>query len=198
MSDNKICVVGWHFYSKIYEQLSKSKYDVHIVAHRYNKILDDLNLSYTVTKNEGLEFGAYNWYIKNVWDKESNVIFMHDDIEMKSRSVLSKIFYKCKQKKVDQGYIFGNYGIGPHGRCIYSSSSFITKIQEDYDGIYYDKSNIGYIKEKNQPEGWHKKRYNFGIYKFSKMSLNIGKKYNKKVEKSLNFKGMNQGDRGRL
>ena len=176
---NRICVVGWYFFHDFYKLLFKSKLDIYIVAHRYHKILDDLKFNYTVIDNVGLEFGVYDWYIKNVWDKKSNVIFMHDDMEIKNKNTLLRIFNKCKKLKIDQSYIFGENCEGPHGRCIYMSRCFIDKIKKDYGGIWYDKENIGYIHHKQQPIGWDKKRYNLGTYNFFKMATEIGLKYNK-------------------
>ena len=188
MITNKICIVGWHFFSDFYKYLSKNyQKETFIVAHKYNKILDELKLNYKVIKNVGLEFGAYDWYIKNIWDKKSNVLFMHDDTKIERDKCLYNIFEKNNKNKIDHSYIFGEKGKGSHGRCIYMSNKFIKIIFKDYNGIWYDKENNGYVitgdaKKRN----FDKKRYNYGIYKFNRYSIAIGKKYNLKTGIAIN------------
>ena len=44
MDKISICVVGWYYFPKFYKQLRDSHLDVHIVAHRYNNVLDKYKL----------------------------------------------------------------------------------------------------------------------------------------------------------
>jgi hypothetical protein len=143
----KICVVGWSFSSSFYRFLSK-KYPkiTHIVAHRYNKILDELELNYSVTKNIGLEFGAYDWYIKNIWDKKSNVLFMHDDTIILKGDPIKDIFKKSLQ--YDYVYILSKNCRKRQfksNRGFILSDKVIKNLLVDYDGFWYDKYNKGYI-----------------------------------------------------
>ena len=187
----KICVVGWHFFSDFYNKLDQSKYETYIVAHRYNKILDAIKLEYSVIENIGLEFHAYDYYIKNIWDKKSNVIFMHDDIEIEDIKCLYKIFKRCEKENIYQCYIFGEKGKGSHGRCIYMSKKFIEMIIKDYDGIWFDRENKECVDSKSSIKNkWDKKRYNYGTYKFEKYSKKIGKKYNVNTCISINNSGL--------
>ena len=143
MISNKICVVGWYFFPELYKFLYKyHRDDVYIVAHRYNKILDDLNLNYTVTENVGLEFGAYDYYIKNIWDKKSNVLLMHDDIKIVKNNIIKEIL---KEYEKDQYYFFGDKRnkkiIGPHGRMIYMKLDILKLFLKKYNGFYYNKNS---------------------------------------------------------
>jgi hypothetical protein len=143
MMSNKICIVGWHFFDKFYKKIEKSSVDTHIVAHRYNSILDRRNLNYSVVQNVGLEFGAYDWYIKNVWDKKSGVLFMHDDVFIEKTFDLNNFFKLCG----DADYVMFRNGskVSGGGRCIYLSGKMISLLVKKYDGIWFDKNDRGYI-----------------------------------------------------
>ena len=65
---NKICVIGWYYNKDFYEKISLIKERVFIVAHRDNEILKDFD--HQIIDNVGLEFGAYDWYIKGYRNKE--------------------------------------------------------------------------------------------------------------------------------
>jgi len=193
----KICIVGWYFFEKFYYQLSQSNFDVHIVAHRYNKILDKLNLSYTVIKNEGLEYGAYSHYVDNIWDGKADVFFMHDDIDILNinKFILTN-YKKIRKSKAHQGYIVPSKIIIGGGRCMYMSHKFIKCIKKDYGGIWYDKENIGYISRKMQPKDWDARRYNEGSKRFKVMVKNIFKKYKKLISITLRSQGLTLYRRG--
>lgn len=140
---NKTCIVGWHFFDKFYKKIEKSSVDTHIVAHRYNSILDRRNLNYSVVQNVGLEFGAYDWYIKNVWDKKSGVLFMHDDVVIDKSFDMKNFFKLCG----DADYVMFRNGskVSGGGRCIYLSGKMISLLVKKYDGIWFDKNDRGYI-----------------------------------------------------
>jgi len=179
-ADIKICIVGWYYFKEIYKQLSKSKFDIHVIAHRHNEILDNLNIKYSIKDNIGLEYGAYDWYIKNIWDGKSDVFFMHDDIEiLKFDDCLSSIYNKMKNKNVGHGVSGKKKNTGE--RFFYMSSKLIKIIKTEYNGIWYDKENFGYNKMRVQPEHWNPRRYNDGGPMFSNMIKEINKKYNIKV-----------------
>ena len=143
---NKICIVGWHFSKKIYDQLAISNFDIHIVAHKYNKILDDLPLNYTVIKNVGRESHAYDWYIKNIWDGKNGVLFMHDDIEVKDFKKTFKNILEQMEGK-DLSYVLGRTDEKRKAnseRCFFLSKKLIKLILKEYGGIWYDIHNKGY------------------------------------------------------
>mgnify|MGYP003982103799 CR=1 FL=1 len=76
MKNNDICIVGWYFWDKFYKKISSSKSSLHVVAHRYRETIENYNISYSVKKNIGLEYGAYDWYIKNKWNGKNNILFI--------------------------------------------------------------------------------------------------------------------------
>ena len=125
-----ICVVGWHFWPSFYKKISFLQNSVHVVAHRYNSLLENKNFSYNVKKNIGLEYGAYDWYIKNKWDKRSNILFMHDDISIGGNNAIYNLINKCSA--FDLVHIIGKNepkGIKFSFRCIYFSRRMIEKIK---------------------------------------------------------------------
>ncbi len=141
----KICIVGWHFLKTMYKPLSKCQFDVHVVAHRHNDILDNFGFNYSVIKNVGLEYGAYDYYIKNIWDKKSDVIFMHDDGELKNNKAIDNIVNRYKH--VDIGYVLGatcNVKRKTSTRCFYLSSTAISLFLKKFGGIGFDANDRGY------------------------------------------------------
>jgi len=178
----KICVAGWHYFKGICKNFSKSDLDIYIIAHRHNKVLDELNLNYSIVNNNGLEFGCYNYYINNIWDGKSDVFFMHDDIHVVDfDNFIMSNYKKFKNRKADHGVMLLPRKIVSGGRFFYMSCNCINIIQKKYKGIWYDEENIGYVNRKSQPEGWHPRRYNAGAKKFGEMIKEIGEKYGSRV-----------------
>ncbi len=173
MITNKICIVGWHFFPDFYKYLSKNyQKETFIVAHKYNKILDELKLNYKVIKNVGLEFGAYDWYIKNIWDKKSNVLFMHDDTKIEKGNPIKSIFRNSE--KYDYSYVLSNNCRKTQtksNRCFILSKKIINLFLKEFDGIWYDKYNIGYTVRN---EKIYDKRYNKEYREFAR---GIGKRF---------------------
>lgn len=193
----KICICGWYYYEDFYKKINlvKDKYEVMIVAHRDDKFkLDSIGLPYIIKENIGLEFGAYDYYLKNIWDKESSVLFMHDDVAIKDIIAFDKIA-KLEEDGVDQAYIFKseaeqvNNG-GKHGRAIYISKKLLSFMLNykcnceeskdhydshnpdtillgipDHNGFWYDPLNKGHSSGK-PPKGV--RHYNEMIYHFHK------------------------------
>lgn len=146
----KICVSGWYFernlfeniFSKISSQYEivvltyhrrasgeiKKDYDQMPVPEALNSYVKASGVKHYKIPVAGLEFGGYDYYIKNIWDGESNVLFMHDDIIIYNSNVFDKI--KVGLKDYYQAFIFrdeveeiANGRI--HGRGIYCSKDFI-------------------------------------------------------------------------
>jgi len=151
---NKICVVGWYFLNNFYRKMEKNLFDTHIIAHRHHEILNSKKFKYDLIKNIGLEFGAYNYYIRNVWDKKSNVLFMHDDVVIKTTKGLNDIFEGCK--KIDYVSVRNNLKFSGGGRCFYLSNKMISLLLKDFGGIWFDVYDRGYI--------WGKKYFYDDIY----------------------------------
>ena len=80
----KICVCGWHLekFDALYKVLWKLHHEndipVHIVSNKDSRWLKVFDLPYSYRDNYGLEFGAYDYYLRNIWDGESDVLFTRD------------------------------------------------------------------------------------------------------------------------
>ena len=170
--ESKICVIGWYFFENFYDEVKKKSKDTHIVAHRYNKILDELKLDYSVIKNIGLEFGAYDYYIKNVWDGKSNVLFMHDDIYLKNKFSFNDMFSFCKG--LDHVSFRNNSISSGGGRCLYLSAKIINLFLKEFGGIWFDKNDRGYTFGK--------------LYFYDDIYYSIGEKKIWKDKIGINFK----------
>ena len=137
--------MGWHFFPDFYKKLKKCSYNTYVVAHRYNKILDKLSLNYNVVKNVGLEYGAYNWHLKNNFKNNLGSLFMHDDVVIDKDGVLDDILNKCK--KYDIAYVMGKTKTKKQRystRCFYLSRNLIKYYVKEFGNIWYDKNNKGY------------------------------------------------------
>ena len=215
-----ICVVGWYLYDDLYKILKEvnKKYHITIISHKGNEIkpednadsydsslnvdsisseakefLKSCGLDYCIVDNIGLEFGAYDYFLKNCWNKESNVLFMHDDVQITDINVFDRIAL-LGEKDIDQSYIFKNKAEevnngGKHGRSIFMSAKllnfmlnyeFETEESKDhidehhnkgvllkgtgkYTGFWYDPNNNGHTTGK-PPIGV--RHYNEMIYTF--------------------------------
>ena len=192
----KLCIVGWYFYESLYDSLKEvnEKYEVMIISHKNEKeILESLDLPYVIIDNIGLEFGCYDYYLKNYWDGESDILFMHDDAQISDIQVFDRI-PALKDDNIDQAYIFKskaeeqNNG-GKHGRSLFMSAkllgfmlnyTFETEESKDhvdnhhnkgeilkgtgsYNGFWYDPNNYGHTTGK-PPSGV--RHYNEMIYTF--------------------------------
>jgi len=161
-----ICVVGWHFQHKFYSYFSNNE-RVFVVAHRKNPLLQ--NTEHVVIDNIGLEFGAYDWYLKNKWDGTSKVLLTHDDTYLNG-VVVDEIIKKTNL--IDIAYLrgtmrdsrFGALG----GRCIVVSRNAIEFIL-NRGGIWFDEGNTG------QTDGWSAggTRYDVARKRFNKQGRNF-------------------------
>lgn len=146
----KICVNGWYFernlFSNTFKKISED-YEITVVTYHQRangsivKEYDELPIpevidSYVkesgVTHYKipvaGLEWGGYDFYLKNIWDRQSNILFMHDDIVIYNSNVFDII--KQELKDYFQAFIFrdeveelANGRI--HGRGVYCSKDFL-------------------------------------------------------------------------
>jgi len=174
----KICIVGWYFDEDFLESLVEitEKYPVTIVAHR-DKLPERFKgvFDYHVTENKGLEYGAYDYYLKTIWDGES-VLFMHDDItirpivrnyELQSPFLLYDSIAGFKEDLV---YVFKNENdrkncFDMHGRCMYASGSFLKDLKEKNGGFPVDENNDGHTIG---PTPDYCKHYNWGVEELKK------------------------------
>jgi len=171
----KICICGFYYrpeFIKVMEMVHK-RYPCYIVAN--DTPLKDPHIPMAVRENLGLEWGAYDFYLKNIWDRESPVLFLHDDIRfrpvIKDYEIISpiKIFNTINKLNHDQVYLFEssrkaekNYYI--HGRAFKCSGRFLNRLLEENGGFKYDENNDGHI---SGPTPKHCKHFNWGDYRFA-------------------------------
>jgi len=169
----KIAVCGWYFHEKLYASLWRvnQKYPVFIIAHGDHELLKICDLPYMVKENKGLEWGAYNYYIKNIWDENDSVLFMHDDMELlpfvKDYEIIPPefVFNFLSKIECDQAYIFQTrrdevLNFGHHGRMVFMSERLLRILKRQGD-LPFDKNNEGYTGQDRKPE--NVKFHNYGI-----------------------------------
>jgi hypothetical protein len=185
----KICIAGWYLDNKLYDKI-KGLSGVSIVSHKrpytllYN-LIDDTKARVYSIDNIGLEFGCYSFYLNCIWDGFSDVLFMHDDVDITDISVFDDI----GSLHVDQAYIFTSSeeekrNGGKHGRCIFMSGLLLLYVKKT-GGIWYDKDNHGYTGNgKKRPKPGMD--FNAGINHFHKTMGKI------RDNKSLSFNVVNR------
>jgi len=190
-----ICIAGWHYFKEFYKQVSRSKIRSFVVAHRHSNILDNLKINYAVTKNIGLEYGAYDWFIKNEWDKKSGVLFMHDDVKLLKNTILHNFLTVCKN--FDRVYIIDKQRgkkLKRSPRCFYLSRKIIFLLLNKYNGICYDVHNKGYtmgnrgLYDDYYKDGSYKTKHEEGGVGFKGSLDAIEKKYDLKLTKIVSNK----------
>ncbi len=150
-----ICVCGWYFFDGFMKALKMTKFKVDIIAHRDPPD----GIECRVIPNTGLEWGVYDYYTKNVWDHNSNVLFCHDDINVDDPDVFIDIA-RLQYKNLDCAFIFNNRadelestGSAPHGR--HGRGMFIKQwLLNRLGGFWFDENNLGTIKDP-VPDGMH-------------------------------------------
>lgn len=172
-----ICVIGYYFNVELYDILYSRVFKnyIHVVCHKTPPRIykNTKHLEFIKIDNIGLEFHAYDFYLKSLWNG-SDTLFMHDDVIIEDENVFDKI----AESKVDCGYIFRDKyedmaNGGKHGRAIFMSKAFLEFVKgftcecewcigkEDkhnkgtilpklsaHTGFWYDKFNRGHISGK--------------------------------------------------
>lgn len=176
-----ICVAGWYldefddFYASLYRVRGACR--IFVVSNRPSEYLDQMDLPYAVRENVGLEWGAYNHYLMNVWDGRDGVLFCHDDIELLPVVIDGElqepefIFEQIVGAGVDCAYVFGSRhedveNRGMHGRMVYMGRDFLTRIKSA-GGFWYDEENHGTTTGDDVA-------YNAGILAFDEQRKRIG------------------------
>lgn len=192
-----ICVAGWYFFDQFYDALLcvRWKYPVFVVAHK--PVPERFRIfRHKYIMNIGLEFGCYNYFLMNLWNGKSNVLFTHDDTMIGDLAVFDKI----AALPHDCAYIFRDYAEeaangGKHGRAIFMSARFL-EFTKNYecDCIeakgYEDKHH--HIGQFLEGQGKHK-----GFWFDSKNCGHVGGKpplgirhYNRSVEHTHSYLGL--------
>ena len=177
-----ICVAGW-YYSKDFLDMVNGK--CFVVGHKPNPAAD------VMIPNVGLEFGCYDWYLKNKW-QSGDVLFIHDDNEI-TENALDLIASLDR----DQVFLFTSQqeamanGMA-HGRAFFCSEKFLKRLKED-GGFWFDEGNHGDI----EPTSANKPNYhNSAIQIFRQYLMSLPKEYT--VNRMAIVPGLKCGYRGRL
>jgi len=123
-----ICVLGYHYRPKFYEFLNSIRdwLDICVVRRGLKQDEPIGSLNDGKAPIEGLDFGGYDYYLKNVWDGKSPVLYMHDDTKMniKGLDVVSRY------SSYDRVFFFGSERSkimykGKSARAFYCSRKFM-------------------------------------------------------------------------
>jgi hypothetical protein len=133
-----VCVAGWYFHAPLIKVLASLKHPVVMVMHRYNCAPESAGLRWFHIPNVGLEFGCYDWYLKNEWPSGS-ALFLHDDNEI-TEAALDAI----ASMTVDQAFLFSSEADAAangraHGRAIFCSEKFLARLKAD-GGFWFSET----------------------------------------------------------
>lgn len=158
-----VCVCGWYYNKAFLKELEKvnENYPVFIVGHKNVNI----NLPHENIPNVGLEWGAYQHYLMNVW-KGGDTFFTHDD-----NFIDAGLFDNISKITDDVSFIYTwaedyKRDKGGHGRAIFMSDKFLSYVKNyecdcsfaknikytllkpngRHKGFWYDKENHGELK----------------------------------------------------
>jgi hypothetical protein len=147
-----IAINGWYVNKDLFKPLKKisNYFDITVVMNRHRaaghslrpndngasipkmikKYLVKSGIKLVLRDPGGLEWGGYDYYIKNCWDRRSAVLFMHDDIKIYDPKVFYQIEMQMKEEGVNQAFIFRDEAEEiangrMHGRAVYCSAKFI-------------------------------------------------------------------------
>jgi hypothetical protein len=144
-------------------------------------------------RNVGLEFGCYDWYLKNKW-VGGPVLFLHDDNEI-TQEALDAI----ATIQQDQVFLFASEAEAEangkaHGRAMFCSERFLNRLKTD-SGFWYDEGPITSVAipaTSAEEPNYH----NAGIQTFVAYLKSLPKEFS--VNRVGILKGLKTGYRGRL
>jgi hypothetical protein len=128
-----ICVAGWYFHKPLMPSLSTKA--TFWVCHRHPPVISPFD--YIIIRNVGLEFGCYDWYLKNKWPG-GDTLFLHDDNEI-TQEALDQIVTIPH----DQCFLFSSEQDAKangraHGRAFFMSDKLL-RCLKDEGGFWYDE-----------------------------------------------------------
>ena len=142
-----LCIVGWYyvptFYDTILDWTLKRRSAV-VVTHREPTL--PLPCPSITEPNIGLEWGAYDAYLRKAWNGKSPVLFMHDDTIIED-SFFQKVEERCAT--FDVAFIFpdaeqARINGRAHGRCVYMSREALHRFKGI--GFWHDVDNTGDVQ----------------------------------------------------
>ncbi len=170
-----VCVCGWYYepqFMRFLRSVHKRGYPVTVVGNRPWAERNGAPYEYHVRENRGLEFGAYDYYLKHIWDG-GDTLFMHDDINVKpiiqGHELVNPVFIfdKIAQFEDDIVFIFKSdqsrlKNIDMHGRAFFASEAFLKDLLATNNGFDWDENNDGHIQG---PPPAYCHNYNWAITK---------------------------------
>jgi len=169
-----VCVCGWYYnpdFMRLLRQVHK-KHPVSVIGNQPWADRDGYPYNYHERENRGLEFGAYDYYLKTLWNG-GDTLFMHDDMHIKpvirGHNVVSPVvqFDDIAKFTDDVVFIFRNEqsrlrNVGIHGRVFFASDGFLTDLLQVNHGFDWDENNDGHIQG---PAPDYCEQYNWAIQK---------------------------------
>lgn len=143
-----VCVVGWYFRPEFYallQTLLAQGVAVAVLTHRAPPPPLDLSRFVTVAlDNVGLEWGAYDRFLRGIW-QTGPTLFLHDDTDA-TIGVIQEIFDIQSQRNLDVAFVFSSLesqeqNKGHHGRAWIASDRGLRALRAR--GIWFDASNTG-------------------------------------------------------
>jgi hypothetical protein len=173
----QICICGWYFNEQLLDVMEhvNDKHPVTIIANR-DKLPDrGYDFNYHVRENKGLEYGAYDYFLKNEWTGGS-VLFCHDDMiiqpVIRDYTIIDpvELFDTVASLKQDVVYIFKNEhdrvtNFDMHGRVMYASSKFLRLLLDMNGGFPWDENNDGHTAG---PRTDYCEHYNWAVEELKK------------------------------
>jgi hypothetical protein len=195
----QICVCGWYYTPELYQSLLSvcRRFDLVVVAHRPG---ETLGLPSIVRENTGLDWGAFSHFLRQAWEGEADVLFLHDDT-----AVHGDFWDDVLAIEHDQAFIFrdeSEYEAAySHGRAHFASARFLRLVQTA-GGIWFDEGNRGFIAagpswSENPPPGCMD--HNAGIRAYTEQAKSIGMAHpNLSVNQPVYSTNISLGRRGAL
>ena len=148
MPSRNVCVVGWYFRPAFYaclQTLQAHGIAVTVIAHREPPADLDLQaLDVHAQANVGLEWAAYDLFLRDLW-REGPTLFLHDDTDV-TPPVVQEMFTIHSQRALDLAFVFPSLeseqqNRGHHGRAWIASDRGLRALRAR--GIWFDVSNTG-------------------------------------------------------
>ena len=169
-----VCICGWYYHKPFIGAMNSPppfRHNIWVVGHRDG---DAGKLQKVIIKNMGLEFHAYDHFLKNIW-AGGDTLFIHDDTEFKFTAwdkveLLPQLF--------DQVFIHEN-GIAElalgfaHGRAFFCSDRFLTRLSND-GGFWCDDENPEIDYEISTQEKTHNRGIRSFLHYTQKLKANTG------------------------
>lgn len=156
MIDYSVCIAGWTFKEDVYKLAPEKSF---AVCHREG---DTCGVSKKIIPNVGMDWRKYDYYLKNIWDRKSNVFFFQDDLDIiEPSSLLDELYEKiydsvdyitqftavCKDLIIFTGHSEQIKALHPRGRAFYCSVEFLNYLLlprkrklDVYNGFWWDNT----------------------------------------------------------